>query len=717
MNSAELSWIIKTTLKAISLEVQPSLVNNLLQNARLSALANSDVMDKFSFLENLFKQLKVNSLTYRLHKEEVDEFFKENNSSLIAFKRNNHTPVLITRRDKDLYYLQSSDGEKLLKLSSDDLMNELEGEDGKLAVLLCFADRPYFSDPEKVLNPLTRFIRMLQIEKQEILLIYAYAIFNGLISLSLPLGVQSIISYVMGGGAVSTSVVVLITVIITAVILSGVLQISQITLVEYLQRRIFVRTALDLAYKLPKVRMEKLNEEYPPELMNRFIEAISLQKSISKVLIDMSSAILQIFFGMLLLSFYHQFFIFFNMILLVAIFIIFRFNGPRGLEGLLKESKYKYKVLYWLQEVGRNITSFKLKPSSDHHLLKTDILLGNYLQARNNYFNILVRHYWSMIMFKTLVTGGMLIIGTLLVIGQQINLGQFVAAEIIILLVLTATEKMIFTIEKVYDVLVSSEKIGLITDMETERIGGFLNRSSGGKGIHLKVQNLSFKFKDSSTTVINHLDFEVNSGELFCIAGYSASGKNTLSKIISGLYENYSGLVSFDNVSLRDLSLDSIRNSIGTNLSNEEIFEGTVLENIIMGREGMNLEEISKLTENLGINQYINRLSHGFNTPLISGSQGISYIFGRKLILARAIAAKPRLLVIEDVFYNIEKSEKKHILDYLLSLDFKPTIVLISNEPEILSRASKIMVLKEGSKILEGSFDELKDRPELLQIM
>ena len=162
------------------------------------------------------------------------------------------------------------------------------------------------------LTPLKRFWKLLQKDKKEIRYVYLYAIFTGLVNLSLPIGIQAIINLIQGG-AVSTAWIVLVTFVILGIIFSGILQISQLKITEILQQKLFTRAAFEFAFRIPNIKMSALYKHYAPELMNRFFDIISVQKGISKILIDFSSASIQVVFGLILLSLYHPFFIIFSL--------------------------------------------------------------------------------------------------------------------------------------------------------------------------------------------------------------------------------------------------------------------------------------------------------------------------------------------------------------------------------------------------------------------
>ncbi|HPW98499.1 MAG TPA: ABC transporter ATP-binding protein, partial [Flavobacterium sp.] len=282
-----------------------------------------------------------------------------------------------------------------------------------------------------------RLLNLLKLDKKDISQIFFYAIFSGLVSLSLPLGIQAIINFIQSG-QVSISWVVLVFVVIVGVVLVGILSLMQLRITENLQQKLFVRSSFEFSYRLPKIEFEELYNKYAPELANRFFDTLTIQKGVSKILIDFSSALLQITFGIILLSLYHPFFIFFGMFLFILLYVIFKFSYNTGLSTSLKESNYKYKVVSWLQEIARNNFSFRKNINFDYALTKNDLLVSEYLNYREKHFGIIKRQYIQLIAFKIIITAGLLLIGGYLVLNQQMNIGQFVAAEIIILLVINS---------------------------------------------------------------------------------------------------------------------------------------------------------------------------------------------------------------------------------------------------------------------------------------
>jgi ABC-type bacteriocin/lantibiotic exporter with double-glycine peptidase domain len=315
-------------------------------------------------------------------------------------------------------------------------------------------------------SPLQRLTRLLGTERKDIVYVLLFAIITGLISLTLPLGIQAVFNLV-ASGLLFSSIYVLIGLVILGVLVGGLLTIVQYTLVEIIQQRLFVKAAFEVTYRLPRIKSEALNAYYPPELMNRFFDVVTLQKGMSKVLIDVPAATIQILFGIILLSFYHPVFLGFGLITLLVIYVVIRLFGPEGTRTSIKESSDKYKVVDWLETYSLHLSEQRSMGEGDP-INQVDSRLANYLNHRNDHFRVLRRFFYSSVAFRTLVTGGLLILGTSLVVSRQMSLGQFVASELVIVLVTGAVDKLTSSIDTVFDMLAGVEKIGAITDLPLE---------------------------------------------------------------------------------------------------------------------------------------------------------------------------------------------------------------------------------------------------------
>ncbi len=547
---------------------------------------------------------------------------------------------------------------------------------------------------EEKLTPLKRFFRLLALERKDIWQIFYYAIFSGLIALSLPLGIQAIVNLIQGA-QISTSWVILVVLVTLGVVFVGVLNLMQLRIIETIQQRIFVKSSFELSYRFPKFKMVALRNEYPPELANRFFDTLTIQKGLSKVLIDVPSALLQVIFALILLSFYHPLFIVFGIVLLGSVYLVFQYTAKKGLQTSLEESNFKYKVAHWIQEIARSNISFKLSGKTSLALNKNDALVENYLTARENHFRIIKLQYIKMIGFKALITAGLLIIGGMLVLNQKMNIGQFVAAEIIILLVITSIEKLILGLETLYDMLTSIEKLGIVVDKPLESQDG--EKINFDDGIHLELDSITHKVSNREKPILQDISLQINPNSKIIIQGESGSGKSSLLRVLSGISTPALGNIYVNGLSITGIHINHYRAHLGLSLSEEFPFEGTLRENLTFGDASISDKSILEVLKNIGLSKFLKDLPKGLNTVLYPEGKQMSFTITKKIVLARAILKKPKLLILEDALDQFSEQDTKSIIDFLCKPTNSWALVVVSSNAYWKTYCKEVINLKEGS--------------------
>ncbi|MDC1030781.1 ATP-binding cassette domain-containing protein [Flavobacteriaceae bacterium] len=541
-------------------------------------------------------------------------------------------------------------------------------------------------------NAWSRFFKLVKLEKKDILQIFYYAIFAGALSLSLPLGIQAIINLIQGA-QISSSWIILVVLVTLGVGFTGTLQIMQLRIIETLQQRIFTRASFELTYRFPKLKLDSLRKYYLPELANRFFDTLSIQKGLAKILIDVPSALIQILFTLILLSLYHPFFILFGLGLVSLMFFVFQYTVRRGLETSLEESKHKYRVAHWIQEIARSIVSFKLSAKSDFGLRKNDELVSDYLSARENHFQVIKLQYIKLIGFKITITAGLLIIGGALVLNQQMNIGQFVAAEIIILLTIASVEKLIVSLETLYDILTSIEKLGGLVDLATEKQGGKeLNPNSD---FTIELKNIYYVIPEIDKPILSGVNLKINPKDKILIRGISGSGKSSLLNLIAGIINPTQGTVFIGQHNLKALNLNQYRSFLGLSLPEEVLFKGTIKENLTFGDTSITESIIQDLLNVLGLESFIKNQSMGVESNVNSEGKYISNSIRKKLILARALLHQPKCLILEDPLDIFAIEETKKIIDYLCLEKHPWSIVVVSNNNYWETKCNQIFELKK----------------------
>lgn len=542
---------------------------------------------------------------------------------------------------------------------------------------------------EQSLSPLKRIWALLHEERKDIESVYFYAMLSGLIQLSLPVGIQTIIGFVLGG-TLSASLVLLITLAVTGVLFAGIMQINQMKIIEKIQQKIFVRYAYAFADHIPKLDLKKVDAFYLPELVNRFFDTTALQKSISKLLLELPVAVIQIMFGLTLLSFYHPAFIIFGAFLLAVLYMILHITGNKGLQSSLAESRYKYAVVGWFEEMARIVKSFKFSTGNNLHLKKADEKTINYLEARTKHFSVLLFQYRSLLAFKVLITAAMLIVGVMLLLNQQINIGQFVAAEIIILTVINSIEKIIVNLDSVYDVLTAVEKIGKLTDKPVEVSGNYLPQAENG--FNISATDLQFGY-ETDRPVLKNVYFNIPAGQKVCIIGNDGSGKSTLLKLLTGAYRDFSGSLMINDVPIGNYHLPSLRKEMGILFLQENIFNGSLWENITMGAVTIDKSYVSYLSNQVGLHSFLASLPLGYDTELDPAGKRLPRNVIQKILLIRALANKPKIILLEDPWQGIEEQYQTGIQQLLLELP-GTAVLIATNDLVFATKCDQTIHLK-----------------------
>ncbi len=546
-----------------------------------------------------------------------------------------------------------------------------------------------------------RFFDLLTPDRSEIRNIYVFAIFSGILSLGMPLGIQMIINFIQLG-QISTSWFILVALVVSAIGFSGILNIFQLRITENLQQRIFTRAAFEFAERIPKIKMVELVKRYAPELTNRFFDTLTIQKGLSKLLIDFTAASLQILFGLILLSFYHSFFLFTGLFLVVLLILIIRVTVKKGYVSSMDESTFKYKIAHWLEEIAHARISFKMSGRSKMYLNRTNDYLNNYLTAREKHFKVLVQQYGFLIAFKVAIALTLLTVGGLLVINEQINIGQFVAAEIVILLVLTSVEKLVLSIEVVYDVLTAVEKIGQVMDLELEDYNGAqLVRAE--KGIQLKLDGLMFRTDAYLGTILDGIELRIKPNEKIGIISDTSLSANALFCILSGLYEKTGGNLEMDGIPIENLNKSELRNQIGTLLKQDQLVYASLFDNIAMGDKTIDLNRVVQIFAELGLSDFVAACPENYKTIINPEAHFIPKDIHTKLLLARAAIGQPRLVLLEDPTSGMSQQQVESLQGHLAIFQ-NATILIETHHTGLLEKMDRVIEFKEGKIVYDGNY-------------
>lgn len=529
-------------------------------------------------------------------------------------------------------------------------------------------------------NPYKTLIGHIVAEKKEIYAIYVFAVLNGIIQLSIPLGVQSIIGFVMGG-AFSTSLVVLISLMLVGVFMSGVFQIQQMKVIEKIQQKLFHFYAFRFKSQIMAIDLRQSDGYYYPELMNRFLDVGNLQKGLTKLLLDIPLASIQILLGLLMVAIFHPLFLVMVFLMLALIILIFALTGRKGLETSIKESSHKYDVVAWLEEIARIIHVFKLNREQGLSYTTMDEKIEHYLDYRTRHFTILVNQFRNLIFLKIMITAVMLILGTYLLITQQLNIGQFVAAEIIIITMINSVEKLIINLDSYYDVLTALNKLNTLEFEPVERNGETIFPEPSD-GIQIEWHHVTFSY-GNHPPIFQNVSLDIPSRARVWVSGAEGTGKSTFIRLLSSTLQPNSGSIIFNNMPINSLNNDSYRKYIGLMMNRADIFHGSIFDNIALGNPSVSLQKIIQYAQAIELDDFVNMTENGYHTLLDPVGKRIPQTVMKKILFIRAIIESHPLILLEEPFLEMNETVRNAMFELLQTELTKSTIVIVSEDDNI----------------------------------
>ena len=560
-------------------------------------------------------------------------------------------------------------------------------------------------------SPFTRLQQLLWEDKKDLMLLLIYSSISAILSLMLPLASQALIN-IIASGVFLQPLIMLSGIVLAGLLFTGLIRIVEITLLEILQQRLFVRISLYLSSHLPNIDTTQWMQGYPPELVNRFFDTMTIQKTLSKILLEFPAAIVQILVSLVFMGFYSSYFFVFNIVLL-GTFIFFVMLGKNGVTTALVESKYKYKMAHALQDIARCHIAFKTNSGKDLSIANADGICNDYVDARRKHFNVIIRQAtWSFFVNAASIAS-LLAMGGWLVMQGDISLGQLVAAELMMLLLLASVNKIVVNLESWYDLLTGLDKLGHLTDLPAEPSEG-VEYISQKDGVELVLHNVAYKYPQQPTPLFNDLSMRFSKGTHTAIVGQSGSGKSTLAELLLGLLQPTSGRIQINQQQLADLNLESFRRASSLVECPNSLFSGSVRDNILMGRKNISEEALSNAVDVSGLVDVLDNLPMGLDMQLESEGLNISSGKRQMVLLARAIVDAPELLVLDEAFHHIDAPTRRQIVAKLMDPKYPWTLVLVTHDADIVAACSYVYMFFEGEIVGKGKPKELFEEGDML---
>lgn len=541
-------------------------------------------------------------------------------------------------------------------------------------------------------SPLRRTRMLLALERPDIAVVVIYGVALGLLSLAVPIAVQSLVNTVAFGSLLQP-LVVLTVLLAVALIGAAILRALQVRIVEMLQRRLFVRIVTEIGGRLPRVRARALEAANGPELLNRFFDVFTTQKSVASLLLGGVDALLIALVGMIVLAFYHPALLAFDIVLIIGAVIVLIPLGRGGTSTSVAESKAKYAVAGWLEEMARHPLSFKLAGGERFARERVESLARSYLDKRDSHFRVVFRQLIGALAVEVVASVALLAVGGLLVIERQLSIGQLVAAELIVTAVVASIAKLGGKVEIFYDLVAAVDKLGEVLDLPMERSSGDSPPPTEEPSGRLEIRSLPLDVDDGSESIT--LSMQMPPGQRLAIHGASEHTTSSLADAVFGLRTSESGVIEIDGHDVRDLSLRELRSRVAV-VRGTEVLPCAIAENLHAADVELPSEAAWDVLRRVGLADDIKALPRGLHTIVEMGGAPLNRAQAIGLTIARALAATPSVLVLDRTLDQLDPIERLRVVDSLFTAR-DVSFILITEDTNVHEKADVTVDLSRAN--------------------
>ena len=547
-------------------------------------------------------------------------------------------------------------------------------------------------------TPIDRLKTLISIEQEDIKTVIFYAIGIGFMALATPVAVQALVNTI-AFGALFQPLLVLTMILLVLVGFSNVLAGLQFYVVDMLQRRLFVRLFDAAAQRLQQVDYSVRDKQHLPELANRFLDVVTLQKTAAVLLLETLGYVLQTVIGMLLLAFYHPMLLAFDLFLIAALAFILFVLGKHGIETGIEQSKAKYSALAWLETLAACPLMTKSDQNQAFIKSKTEAVVRYYLATSARHFRILARQNTGALVLHTLANTLLLGMGGWMVIDRQLSLGQLIAAELVVSAMIYGLTRLGKTLDNFYELLASMDKLGHLLDLPPEPNQVLVPYSAGNNPFRVDLIDITTP-SSPHLDAMNQLSLRIEPGESIAIDGGCAKG--TLFDLVFGLRMPSQGYIVLDNQDIRDVNIRKLRENIAL-VRETEIIESTIADNVSLGSSAV-ISDIKQALTVVGLMEVVATFPEGVNTVLVANGEPLTREQCLRLMIARAIVGNPKLLLLDGVLDRIEATDAKAILTKLTDVSGAWTLIVSTQIGELAAVCSRQLHIENGV-VLENERD------------
>ena len=515
--------------------------------------------------------------------------------------------------------------------------------------------KPFDNNIDKP-NILAFLRRVLRPDMSFLLTCIIYGLIISLLSLATPISVQFLINSVAFMAMVQP-IIIIGTLLFILLSFSAILHAIQFYVTEIFQRRFFARMAAEVGNSLLKAQYKTFEQANQSEMVNRFFETVTIQKSVPQFLTKTFSLILQTIAGLILVSFYHPLFLLFSILVVGFLYLVWKLHYRKALVSAFYESRRKYDIVGWLEDIACGHVAFKSTIGVNYARYKIDFLTKCYLKERKKHFYSLFSQVILLLIFYVIASVSLLMFGAMLVLKGQLTIGQLVAAELVLSALFYRISQAGRDLEGFYDLVAACEKLSQFQNIPSEEAEGALLQNDA---IAINFDDVTYK--NANRQYHFNLKFAANKNYIIATGGFST--KKALIDLLCGFANPAHGLVEINGTDIRSLNRYDLRSKIAI-IDNAQLLEGTIEEYLTFFDKSVAQSDVNWALKVTGLDRLILKSKDGLDTRIIPSGWPLSESEKILLKIARILIQKPKLIIITEVLDMLVLGARQRILHYL----------------------------------------------------
>jgi putative ABC transport system ATP-binding protein len=501
--------------------------------------------------------------------------------------------------------------------------------------------------------------------------VIAYSVVIGLLTLAVPIAVQTLINTI-ANLASPRAVVVLSIVLFCTLLLSGAFSALRTRVLEYYERRVYARLVAELSVRTILAPHSYFRGRQNNAITHRYFDIMTLQKNIPSLMVDGIALLLQMLVGFTLVSFYHTFLLAFNLCVILMMCLIWRLWSTQAKKTAIELSARKYSTAKWLSNLASAHEFLKSSSQFDYAGKKTERYISEYTDSHAAHFSFTFKQVVMYLALYALASASLLGLGGWLVINGQLTIGQLVAAELIMAAVFLGLSRFSRYLKLYYELYGAADKIGSVLNIPQESLEHTAKPTPAGGALNFN----DVIIKRNGETC--HINKEITQGAKYFISTEAYWTQRSIIDLLKRYETPFSGWINLDGHELSDYDTYDLRQAIFV-LDRSSIVECTIKEFIEMCTPGASTNDINNTFKTVGLTDVIRTLPLNMDTPLSSVGAPLQPIEFVLLKLVVVLLSKPKVLIINQHFDVIPRTQRETILRIIQETNI--TVLYFSNVP------------------------------------